>query len=199
MRIVAINHLTLDGVMQGPGDAGEDRRGGFIHGGWAAPRNDQAMLEAIGKRMPKSDGGMLLGRLSYELMLSAWNARGGPYKDALNNIRKYVVSNNPTISLPWPNSNLVHGDIPMAIADIKSKSDGNLVIMGSGELIRSLMPHGLIDEFLLMIHPIVLGSGRRLFEHGGPTTEFTLASSTPTSTGVMLCAFESTRSLSNEK
>jgi len=194
MRIIAINHLTLDGVMQGPGDADEDRRGGFTLGGWAAPRNDQAMLEAIGKRMPKSDGGMLLGHLSYESMLSAWNARGGPYKDALNNIRKYVASNSSSTSLPWPNSILLHGDVPAAISDMKSKSDGNLVIMGSGELIRSLMPHDLIDEYLLMIHPIVLGSGRRLFEQGIPPTGFTLTSSTPTSTGVILCAFEPARS-----
>jgi len=194
MRIIAINHLTLDGVMQGPGDAGEDRRGGFTLGGWAAPRSDQAMLEAIGERMPKSDGGMLLGRVSYEAMLSAWNARGGPFKDALNNIRKYVASHDSTTSLPWPSSILVHGDIPAAVADIKSRSDGNLVIMGSGELIRSLIPHGLIDEYLLMIHPIVLGSGRRLFEHGVPHVDFTLASSTATPTGVILCSYELRRS-----
>jgi dihydrofolate reductase len=194
MRIVAINHLTLDGVMQGPGDAGEDLRGGFVHGGWAAPRNNQAMLEAIGRRMPKSGGGMLLGRISYESMLSGWNAKGGPYKDALNNIRKYVVSHDSTTNLPWPNSILVHGDIPAAVADIKSKSDENLVIMGSGELIRSLIPHRLIDEYLLMIHPIVLGSGHRLFERGIPPTDFTSVTSTATPTGVILCSFESPRS-----
>jgi dihydrofolate reductase len=190
MKIIAINHLTLDGVMQGPGAPDEDLRDGFTHGGWALARNDPAMLDEIGKRMPQSDGAMLLGRVSYESMLSGWNAKGGPFKDALNNMHKYVVSSRRSTQLAWPNSFLVHGDIPEAITDIKRRSNGNLVIMGSGELIRSLMPHHLIDEFLLMLHPLVLGSGRRLFEHGVPSSEFAVTSSRYTPTGVLLCALE---------
>jgi dihydrofolate reductase len=193
MKVIAINHLTLDGVMQGPGAPSEDLRDGFIHCGWAAHRSDQSMLTEVGKRMPQSDGALLLGHFSYESMLSGWNAKGGPFKDALNNMRKYVVSKDSATHLRWPNSHLVRGDIPKAITDIKSKSTGNLTIMGSGELIRSLMPHHLIDEYLLMIHPIVLGSGRRLFGHGIPSTNFNLTGTTQTSTGVMLCVFEPDR------
>src|SRR5207237_7147099 len=132
MRIVVINHITLDGVMQGPGRPDEDTRGGFRHGGWAVPANDEVMLRALGQRMGKPDGGLLLGRWSYESMLSSWNAQGGPYKDALNNAPKYVVSSDPVTKLEWPNSTLVHGDIPAAVADLKQGSTGDLVIMGSG-------------------------------------------------------------------
>lgn len=190
MRIVVVNHITLDGVMQGPGRPDEDTRGGFAHGGWAIPRNDDAMVQAIGERMAKPGAALLLGRYSYEGMLAAWNARGGPYKDALNNATKYVASGNPATRLEWPNSNLLHGDIPAAVAELKHSSGGNLVIMGSGRLIRSLLPHRLIDEYLLMIHPLILGSGQRLFEPDDALVELQLIDSTATSTGVILATYQ---------
>ena len=143
MRLVVINHITLDGVMQGPARPDEDLRGGFTHGGWAAPYADSVMGEALGRRMGHSDGGLLLGRLSYEDMLSTWNDLGGPNKEALMSAPKYVVSSNPSTSLDWPNSTLVHGDVPAAVTDIKRRGTGDLVIMGSGQLIRSLIPRGL--------------------------------------------------------
>jgi len=188
-----INHITLDGVMQAPARPDEDTRGDFSHGGWAIPRNDEVdevMAEALGRRMGKPDGGLLLGRRSYEDMLSAWNTRGGPYKDALNTAPKFVVSSDPATKLDWPNSTLVHGDIPAAVADLKQSGTGDLTIMGSGRLIRSLLPHGLIDEFLLMIHPIVLGSGQRLFEPDNHVTELRLVDSTPTTKGVILATYQ---------
>ncbi len=193
MRLVVINHITLDGVMQAPARPDEDTRGDFSHGGWAIPRNDEVdevMAEALGRRMGKPDGGLLLGRRSYEDMLSAWNTRGGPYKDALNTAPKFVVSSDPATKLDWPNSTLVHGDIPAAVADLKQSGTGDLTIMGSGRLIRSLLPHGLIDEFLLMIHPIVLGSGQRLFEPDNHVTELSLVDSTPTTKGVILATYQ---------
>ena len=190
MRVVVINHITLDGVMQGPGRPDEDTRGGFSHGGWAIPGNDEVMGHALAERMGKPDGGLLLGRRSYEGMLAAWNARGGPYKEALNNAPKYVVSNSPTTRLDWPNSTLVHGDIPAAVADLKHNSAGDLVIMGSGQLIRSLLPHRLIDEYLLMIHPLVLGSGQRLFDHDDQFLKLRLLSSTATTTGVIIATYQ---------
>ncbi|MGP8062982.1 MAG: dihydrofolate reductase family protein [Acidimicrobiales bacterium] len=193
MRLVVINHITLDGVMQAPARPDEDTRGDFSHGGWAIPRNDEVdevMVEALGRRMGKPDGGLLLGRRSYEDMLSAWNTRGGPYKDALNAAPKFVVSSDPATKLDWPNSTLVHGDIPAAVADLKQSGTGDLTIMGSGRLIRSLLPHGLIDEFLLMIHPIVLGSGQRLFEPDNHVTELSLVDSTPTTKGVILATYQ---------
>ncbi len=193
MRLVVINHITLDGVMQAPARPDEDTRGDFSHGGWAIPRNDEVdevMAEALGRRMGKPDGGLLLGRRSYEDMLSAWNTRGGPYKDALNTAPKFVVSSDPATKLDWPNSTLVHGDIPAAVADLKQSGTGDLTIMGSGRLIRSLLPHGLIDEFLLMIHPIVLGSGQRLFEPDNHVTELSLVDSTPTTKDVILATYQ---------
>jgi dihydrofolate reductase len=193
VRLVVINHITLDGVMQAPARPDEDTRGDFSHGGWAIPRNDEVdevMVEALGRRMGKPDGGLLLGRRSYEDMLSAWNTRGGPYKDALNAAPKFVVSSDPATKLDWPNSTLVHGDIPAAVADLKQSGTGDLTIMGSGRLIRSLLPHGLIDEFLLMIHPIVLGSGQRLFEPDNHVTELSLVDSTPTTKGVILATYQ---------
>jgi dihydrofolate reductase len=190
MRIVVINHITLDGVMQGPGRPDEDTRDGFSHGGWATSGNDDVMGHALAERMGKPDGGLLLGRRSYEGMLAAWNARGGPYKDALNNAPKYVVSRSSATSLDWPNSTLVHGDVPAAVVELKHHSAGDLVIMGRGQLIRSLVPHGLIDEFLLLIHPLVLGSRQRLFDRDDQVVKLQLLKSTATTTGVILATYQ---------
>ena len=190
MRLVVINHLTLDGVMQAPGRPDEDPRGGFSHGGWAIRGNDEVMGRALGERMGPTGGGLLLGRRSYEDMLASWNAQGGPFKDALNNAPKYVASTSAATRLDWPNSTLLHGDIPAAVAALKQHSGGDLVIMGSGRLIRSLLPHGLIDEYLLMIHPLVLGSGQRLFDHEDHVAKLRLLASTATTTGVILATNE---------
>ncbi len=189
MRVVVINHLTLDGVMQAPGHADEDRRGGFGHGGWANAGNDDAMLRAVGQYMGQPGGGMLLGRRSYDAMLSGWNERGGPFKDALNSTPKYVASSSAATELEWPNSTLLHGDVPAAVAELKQGDGGPLVIMGSGELIRSLLPHRLIDELLLMIHPLVLGTGLRLFEPDDHVARLRLHASEATSTGVLLLTY----------
>ncbi len=190
MRIVVINHLTLDGVMQSPGRADEDTRGGFAHGGWAIPGNDEVMGQALSERMGKPSGGLLLGRLSYEEMLSFWNAEGGMYKDALNSAPKYVASTSSETRLDWPNSTLLDGDISAAVAELRQNSAGDLLIMGSGQLIRSLLPHGLIDEYLLIIHPLLLGSGERLFDHQSHPVKLRLLSSTPTTTGVILATYQ---------
>lgn len=190
MRLVVINHLTLDGVMQAPGRPDEDTRGGFSHGGWAIAGADEVMGRALAARMGRSDGGLLLGRWSYEQMLASWNAQGGPFKDALNNAPKYVVSRNRATTLQWPNSTLLHGDIPAAVAGLKRTQTGDLVIMGSGVLIRSLLPHGLIDEYLLMIYPLVLGSGRRLFDHDDHGVKLRLVESVTTTTGVIIATYQ---------
>jgi len=191
MRIVVINHVTLDGVMQSPGRPDEDIRGGFKYGGWAASRNHEIMIRAVGERMSTPNGGMLLGRRSYDDMLSAWNSKGGPFKDGLNNARKFVVSRDPTTDPKWPNSTLVHGDVVKEITALKQKPGGNLVVMGSGELIRSLLlPDGLVDEFVLMIHPLLLGNGRRLFEDSKTTSELKLNHCEATPTGVIIAAYQ---------
>jgi dihydrofolate reductase len=187
-RAVVINHVTLDGVMQGPGRADEDTRGGFEHGGWAVPRNDEVMGAKLGEWM-RGGHALLFGRRSYEDMLAAWNRMGGPFKDALNSAPKYVASRNPATKLEWPNSTLLHGDVPGAVAELKESEGSDLVIMGSGELIGSLMAAGLIDVFVLMIHPVVLGTGRRLFEDGVHAS-LRLTDSVTTTKGVLLATYE---------
>jgi dihydrofolate reductase len=113
-KVIVMNQLTLDGVMQGPGRPDEDTRDGFAHGGWAVPRGDGAMVTKMGERMG-GDRAFLFGRRTYEDLLASWNAQGGPFKDALNNARKYVASSNPTARLGWPNSTLLHGAVPAAV------------------------------------------------------------------------------------
>ena len=161
-RVIVMNWVTLDGVMQGPGRPDEDTRDGFAHGGWAARYGDEQVAEKMRERMAPGYA-WLLGRRSYDELLASWNAQGGPFKDALNNRRKYVASGDPSRRLDWPNSTLVNGDVPAAVTQLRKASPENLVIMGSGVLIGSLMAADVIDEYLLMIAPVVLGSGRRLF------------------------------------
>ena len=186
-----MNAMTLDGVMQGPGRPDEDTRDGFAHGGWGVAYSDEAMVANMGERMG-SDRAFLFGRRTYEQLLASWNARGGPFRDALNDTRKFVASSNPATRLEWPNSTLLYGDVPAAVAELKQSSDTNLVIMGSGALIGALMAADLIDEYLLMIAPLVLGAGRRLFA-GGAYASLRLVESVTTSTGVLIATYERAR------
>ena len=192
-RIIVMNHVTLDGVMQGPGRPDEDTRDGFTHGGWgsrsASP--DDAAGKAMGERMAAGGGlkGWLFGRRTYEDLLANWNARGGPFRESLNNTPKYVASNTMSEPLRWPNSTRLHGDIADAVGALKAKTDGVLAIMGSGVLISSLMAADLIDEFLLFIHPLVLGSGRRLFAEA-TEVPLRLIGSTAGASGVIAVTYE---------
>src|SRR5690348_4526259 len=160
-RIVVMNHLTLDGVMQGPGRPDEDTRGGFSEGGWASrsAAAGDAASQAMGERMAAGGGlaGWLFGRRTYDDLLAHWNGEGGPFKDALNRTPKYVVSTTLTEPLRWPNSTLLRGDVVEAVRTLKAQASGVLGIMGSGKLIRALLLADVIDEYLLMIHPLILG------------------------------------------
>lgn len=195
-RVVVMNHVTLDGVMQAPGRPDEDTRDGFTQGGWgqrSASAGDAAG-RAMGARMAAGGGlaGWLFGRRTYEGLLAHWNAEGGPFKDALNNAPKYVASTTLGDPLAWPNSTLLRGDLAAAVGALREQLTGVLAIMGSGELIRSLMAADLIDEYLLMIHPVVLGSGRRLFgDCVGVSLQVT--DSSTTATGILIATYEPTR------
>ncbi len=194
-KIIVMNWVTLDGVMQSPGRADEDTRDGFAHGGWAVPYSDETAVGKAGERLTELTGGTfawLFGRRSYEEMLTHWNSEGGPFKDPLNNIGKYVASNNPEARLGWPNSTLLDGDVPAAVAALKESSDTTLVIMGSGVLIGSLMAADLIDEYLLMIAPLVLGAGRRMFPEG-VYASLRLTAATTTSTGAIIATYQPAR------
>jgi dihydrofolate reductase len=192
MRIVVMNHITLDGVMQGPGRVDEDTRDGFVQGGWAASRSDDLVGQAMGERMAAGGGlaGWLFGRRTYEDLLAHWNSvPDSPFAEALNNAQKYVASTTLREPLPWPNSTLLDGDAVEAVARVREDRRGVLGIMGSGVLIQALRRDSLIDEYLLMIHPIVLGSGRLLFPEG-PPTELTLVDIKTSSSGVILATYE---------
>jgi dihydrofolate reductase len=191
MKVVVLNHMTLDGVIQSPARPDEDTRGGFAHGGWAVAGGDEVMARWVGPIGSGGAGAMLMGRRSYEGMLGSWNAKGGPFKDALNAARKYVASSNPSTQLEWPNSILLHGDVPQGVAKLKREQEGDLLIMGSGALIHSLVPHNLIDEFRLLIHPLLLGGGVRLFPDDGSEHRLELVDSTPTTKGVILATYRS--------
>ena len=190
-KLTVVNHLTLDGVMQAPGRPDEDTRDGFEHGGWAAANNDEVMGRVMGERM--TGGPLLLGRRTYEDFYGFWPKQtDSPFSEALDNVEKHVASTTLTEPLPWINSTLLEGDLPAAVANLKQRSERGITVLGSGELIRSLMPHDLIDEYLLMIHPLVLGTGARLFPAGGHQIgALRLLDSVTTTTGVVITTYAS--------
>jgi dihydrofolate reductase len=190
-KVIVMNGLTLDGVMQAPGRPDEDTRDGFAFGGWGVQYYDEATVTKMGERMG-GEHAWLFGRWTYEQLLAHWNRQGGPFKDPLNNTHKYVASSNPEATLEWPNSTLLHSDVPAAVADLKQSSNANLVIMGSGVLIGTLMAADLIDEYLLSIAPLVLGTGRRMFPDG-VHAPLRLTDSITTSKGVIIATYEPAR------
>ncbi|HSZ31576.1 MAG TPA: dihydrofolate reductase family protein [Pseudonocardiaceae bacterium] len=186
-KVIVIEHLTLDGVMQAPGHPDEDPRDGFEHGGWANRRQDPAMREVMGAHM-SSVWSLLAGRTTYERFADYWPKREpNPFTEALDRVQKYVASTTLTEPLPWQNSILLKDDAADAVARLKKELGENLVVFGSGVLVRSLMPRDLVDEFVLLIHPLVLGSGRRLFpDTGSNLSAFQLVDSATTGTGVVI-------------
>jgi dihydrofolate reductase len=186
-KLVVTENITLDGVMQGPARPDEDVRGGFELGGWATPYADEVMGREMGKRMG-GGGSLLLGRRTYEDFFEVWpNRKGNPYTEALNAARKYVASRTLSEPLPWQNSTLLEGDAVDGVAALKQSGE-DLRVLGSGELVRALVGQELIDEYLLLIYPLVLGSGRRLFPDG-VKLPLELKESVTTSTGVVIATY----------
>ena len=189
-ELIVIEHLSLDGVMQAPGRPDEDLRGGFKHGGWAVPNNDEVMGRMMGEGMAQG-GPLLFGRRTYEDFYSFWpKQKDNPFTEVLNDTQKYVASTTLTEPLPWRNSTLLKGDIAQAVASLKGQPGGDIGVLGSGELVRTLMRHNLVDKYVLMIHPLVLGSGRRLFPDGGPFATLRLTHSVTTTKGVVITTYE---------
>jgi dihydrofolate reductase len=184
-KVVVVNHLTLDGVMQGPGRPDEDARGGFTEGGWAYRRSDPELDRMMGGRMA-GDWALLLGRRTYVDFAGFWPRQtDNPFTPVLNKRQKYVVSTTLQEPLPWANSTPVRD-----VAEFLAAYTGpDLTVLGSGELIQTLMRYDLIDEYLLMIHPLVFGSGRRLFPDGGVPAGLSLAGATTTATGVIVASY----------
>jgi len=192
-KITVINNISLDGVMQAPAAADEDTRGGFTHGGWTKPYQDEVMGKKMGEMMAsgKDSGSMLFGRRTYEHLFSVWaNKSDNPFSEHLNKIQKYVASTTLKEPLPWQNSTLLNGDVTGAIENLKSGENKNLAILGSGELIKSLIESNLIDEFVLLIFPVVLGTGRRLFPQN--YFKLQLVENIKTTAGVIIATYKAT-------
>ena len=185
-KVVVFMNPTLDGVMQAPGRPDEDRRGGFEHGGWATP---YATMEAAEESMAYS-GALLLGRRTYEDFYTVWpNRTDNPFTAVLNNTQKYVASTTLSEQLPWSNSTLLKGDAATAVARLRDQPGKDLVLLGSGELAQSLMRRNLVDTYVLLIHPLVLGTGRRLFREDSPKIALRLVDTKTTTAGVVIATY----------
>ena len=196
-KVVVFTNLTLDGVMQAPGRRDEDLRGGFQHGGWATPYAAMTSSEA-GESIPNF-GALLLGRRTYEDFYAYWPKQtDNPFTEVLNNMQKYVASTRLEEPLAWSNSTLLKGDVPEAVAGLKAQPGKDLVVMGSGELIQTLMKHNLVDRYVLLIHPLVLGSGRHLFTDGGAFAALHLVSAKATPNGVVVATYEPAESMAGK-
>ncbi|MCU1680875.1 MAG: deaminase [Amycolatopsis sp.] len=187
-KISVVDNLTLDGVMQAPGRPDEDPRGGFSHGGWALPYTDEVMSRAMAEGMAGNRGAFLFGRRTYEDFYGFWpDQTDNPFTDVLTEGHKYVASRTLEAPLPWSNSTLLEGDAADAVAGIEE----DLLVFGSGDLLQSLMRRDLVDTYLLLIHPLLLGTGNKLFNNAaGPLR---LINSVTTTTGVIMATYEPAR------
>ncbi|MBZ6226944.1 dihydrofolate reductase family protein [Streptomyces olivaceus] len=169
-RIIVCTFLTLDGVMQAPGGPDEDAEGGFEQGGWQRPVDDEEVGTAVAGWYERSDA-MLLGRKTYEIFASYWPTAdpADPFTDRMNGMHKYVASRTLT-SVEWRNSTLLEGDVAEAVRRLKTSDGGDINVVGSGDLAQTLMRHGLVDEYRLTIHPVIVGTGKRLFADGAIPT-----------------------------
>jgi len=188
-KLIVSTFVTLDGVMQAPGGPEEDPTEGFGHGGWSTGYWDEAMMERMGEVMG-TPFDLLLGRKTYEIFAAHWPyATDQPGADELNNATKYVASTTLD-EVSWSNSNLIEGDVPEQVARLKEEDGPEIQVHGSWNLIQTLLEHDLVDEFRLMIFPVVLGGGKRLFGDGTIPAGLRLADSTTSSTGVVMATYE---------
>jgi dihydrofolate reductase len=196
MRIVISEFMSLDGVVQAPGGAEEDTDGGFEHGGWSMPFFDpEVMGPAFSEGAERTDA-LLYGRRTWQVMAGAWPARAGdPFADWINGVEKYVVSSTLSQSdLTWEPTTLIPGDTVIeAVAALRDRPGRDLNVLGSAQLVRTLLAADLVDELSLMIEPIVLGGGKGIFPDDGAARPFELLSATTSSTGVQLCRYQRVR------
>jgi dihydrofolate reductase len=191
MRVVVNEFMSLDGVVQAPGGAEEDTDGGFAHGGWSAPYFDADVMGPVVDEGMRQADGLLFGRRTWQGMAAAWPGRAGdPYADRMNSIGKYVASRTLTdADMTW-NSKLLSADNALGdIAALRAQEGGDLVVWGSASLVTAMLAGGLVDELNLMIEPILLGGGKRIFPEDGTARPMELVKCVTTSTGVQVCTY----------
>lgn len=188
MTLTTTTMVTVDGVMQGPGGPDEDRRGGFDRGGWAGPTGDEQSGRFLADTYSRADA-FLFGRWTFECFAEYWGARSqlldNPFAQALNAKPKYVVSTSSDSSA-WSNSTAITTDVEESIKRLKAAGDGELQVHGSGQLVRWLLERGLVDALSLVVSPIVVGQGTRLFPDSGPDAALELVASRSTPNGILL-------------
>lgn len=192
MRIVISDFISLDGVVQAPGGANEDTDGGFAHGGWSMAYFDPVAMGPVLIEVMARTEGLLFGRRTWQTMAAAWPGRAGdPFADRMNEIPKYVASRTLTQDdLTWANSTLLPADdVIGAVRQLRAQDGGDLQVMGSPTLARTLISSDLVDEYRLMIEPVVLGGGKRLFPDDGHSRPLDLVSASTSSTGVHICTY----------
>ncbi|MEO3868737.1 dihydrofolate reductase family protein [Nonomuraea sp. B12E4] len=184
-KLMVTTFLSLDGVMRAPGGPDEDRDGGFEHGGWSAPHFDERLMKVMETLIERGEA-LLLGRRTYEIFAGSWpNAKPGDAIGAkLNSMPKYVASRTLD-KVTWQNSTLLTGAVPEAVAELKRGEGGEIQVRGSGALVQTLVERDLVDEFHLVVCPVLLGSGKRLFGDGTIPAGLELVGSTATGTGVV--------------
>ncbi len=194
-QIIAITHVTLDGVMQSPGGSDEDPSGGFTHGGWTVAYRDEVGGQAIGEIVAR-EFDMLLGRRTYEDFASSWPNNGDhPVGKAFNKATKYVVTRSLD-KLDWENSQRIGSDVVDEVRGLKASDGPDLHIWGSSELLQTLIAADLVDEFRMLVFPVVLGEGKRLFGSGVPPRRFSLVATRSTPSGVVINTYRSAGPLS---
>jgi dihydrofolate reductase len=185
-NVVAVEYLTLDGVMQDPGGSGE-----IEHGGWHNPYWNDELAQIQQEQLFASDA-LLLGRVTYEGFAAAWPSMKDDegFADRMNSLPKFVASRTLEEPLDWSNSSLLKGDVAEEVAKLKAADGGDILIYGSGALVNSLLPHNLVDRYRLMVFPVVLGSGKRLFKDEAGKTDLRLTDAKTTSAGVAVLTYE---------
>jgi dihydrofolate reductase len=194
MKLTTITMVTVDGVMQGLGGRDEDRRGGFERGGWVAPLFDNEAMTFLNQVYERADA-FLFGRRTYEIFAGSWGTwadpGGNPVWTALNTMPKYVASTTLT-EARWADTTVLAGDVAAAVGELKARPGGELQVHGSGNLIRWLLDKQLVDEITLLVCPVVIGQGTRLFPDSGPDAALELVNSRATPKGVTIQVYRPT-------
>ncbi len=191
-KIIVAEHISLDGVIQGPGSPKEDPSGDFRLGGWTVPYDDEAIGDAV-QDLLSQPFELLLGRFTYDIWAGYWphvpaDSASHGIAELFNKTPKHVATHRPE-SLDWQNSHALKGDLPDAIRALKQRDGADLVTWGSGDMVRQLLAAGLVDELRLLIYPVVLARGKRLFDEKAQASSFTLENSTTSASGVMITRY----------